>query len=124
MLSTQITQKDGRFYFVSYKAVDLLPKVHFTSRYYFEGESIEPEIHGVDEVAKFIGSVEKKEGAFQRLLNRRKIREIVNFLENAAVQPLIPGTILLFTQEELTFKRRSEECRVGKECYCRRRPEH
>jgi len=41
MLATQITQKDGRFYFVSYKAADLLPKVHFTSRYYFEGEHLE-----------------------------------------------------------------------------------
>jgi DGQHR domain-containing protein len=105
MLATQITQKDGRFYFANYKAADLLPKVHFTSRYYFEGEQIEPETHGSDEVARFISSVEKKEGAFQRMLNRRKIREIFNFLENASAQPLIPGTILLFTQEELAFKR-------------------
>jgi hypothetical protein len=79
MLATQITQKDGKFYFVSYKAPDLLPKVHFTSRYYFEGEQIEAEAGGSDEVARFIASVEKKEGAFQRLLNRRKIRDIVNF---------------------------------------------
>jgi DGQHR domain-containing protein len=114
MLATQITQKDGKFYFVSYKAADLLPKVFFTSRYYFEGEHIEPsDVHGADEVAKFIASVEKKEHAFQRMLNRRKIREIVNFLENAAVQPLIPGTILLFTQEELGFKRIGQFASVG-----------
>ena len=114
MLATQITQKDGRFYFVSYKAVDLLPKVFFTSRYYFEGEQIEAsDVHASDEVAKFIASVEKKEHAFQRMLNRRKIREIVNFLENAAVQPLIPGTILLFTQEELAFKRLGQFASVG-----------
>jgi DGQHR domain-containing protein len=106
MLATQVNQKDGRFYFVSYKAADLLPKVHFTSRYYFEGEHIEPQEAGVaDDVAKFIAGVERKEHAFQRSLNKRKIREIVNFYENAAEQPLIPGTILLFTDEELHFKK-------------------
>lgn len=106
MLATQIRQKDGRFYFVSYKAADLLPKVHFTSRYYFEGESLEPTETGAhDDVARFIASVERKEGAFQRLLNRRKIKEIVNFYENAAEQPLVPGTILLFTEEELRFQK-------------------
>ena len=113
MLATQIIQKDGRFYFVNYKAADLLPKVHFTSRYYYEGEAIEAEAHSPDEVATFIASVEKREGAFQRMLNRRKIREIVNFLENASSQPLIPGTILLFTQEELSFKRIGQYASVG-----------
>ena len=114
MLATLVNQKDGRFYFVSYKAADLLPKVHFTSRYYFEGELIEAaESHAHDEVAKFIASVEKKEGAFQRLLNRRKIREIVNFFENAAAQPLIPGTILLFTPETLQFKKLGQFASIG-----------
>lgn len=114
MLATQINQKDGRFYFVSYKAADLLPKVHFTSRYYFEGEAIEATEAGAhDDVAKFIAGVEKKEGAFQRLLNRRKIKEIVNFYENAAEQPLIPGTILLFTEEELTFQKIGASKSVG-----------
>lgn len=114
MLANQITQKDGKFYFVNYKASDILPKVHFISRYYFEGETIEPtEDHAHDEVAKFIHGVEKKEGAFQRMLNRRKIREIVNFFENAAVQPLIPGTILLFTEEELHFKKMGQYASVG-----------
>src|SRR5262249_5904440 len=105
---------DGSFYFVSYIAADLLPKVDFISRYYFEGEQIEgSDSHAHDEVAKFIASVEKKEGAFQRMLNRRKIREIVNFYENAAVQPLIPGTVLLFTPEELHFKRLGQFGSVG-----------
>jgi DGQHR domain-containing protein len=114
MLATQIRQKDGRFYFVSYKAADLLPKVHFTSRYYFEGEQLESTEHELhDEVARFIAGVEKKEGAFQRLLNRRKIREIVNFYENAAEQPLIPGTILLFTGEELRFTRIGASPSIG-----------
>ncbi len=114
MLATQITQKDGKFYFVCYKAADLLPRVHFSSRYYYEGEQIEAtDVHGSDDVAKFIASVERREGAFQRALNRRKIKEIVNFLENAAVQPLIPGTILLFTGEELHFKRIGQHASVG-----------
>ncbi|HET6267642.1 MAG TPA: DGQHR domain-containing protein [Acidobacteriota bacterium] len=108
MLATQITQKDGKFYFVNYKAADLLPRVHFTSRYFFEGEEIQAsEIKPHDDVAKFIAGVERKEGAFQRILNRRKIHEIVNFFENAAVQPLIPGTILLFTEEVLNFRKQS-----------------
>ncbi len=105
MLATQVNQKDGKFYFVNYKASDLIPKVHFMSRYYFEGEQLEStDAHIHDDVAKFISSVERKEGAFQRSLNRRKVKEIVNFYENAAVQPLIPGTILLFTEEELNYR--------------------
>lgn len=114
MLATQISQKDGRFYFVNYKAADLLPRVHFISRYYYEGEHIEAaETGGHDDVTKFIASVEKKEGAFQRMLNRRKIHEIVNFFENANVQPMIPGTILLFTEEELHFKKLGQFASVG-----------
>ena len=113
MLATQISQKDGRFYFVSYKAADLLPKVHFTSRYYFEGEHLEASEGAHDEVAKFISSVERREGAFQRMLNRRKIKEIVNFYENAAEQPLIAGTILLFTEEILRFQKIGQSPSVG-----------
>jgi DGQHR domain-containing protein len=106
MQAIQISQKEGRFYFANYKATDLLPKVHFISRYYFEGEEIQPmEDKTHDEVVKFISTVERKEGAFQRSLNRRKIKEIVNFFENASVQPLIPGTILLFTEETLSFRK-------------------
>ena len=40
MHATQIRQKDGIFYFVSYKAKDLLAKVRFISRFYGEGEQI------------------------------------------------------------------------------------
>jgi hypothetical protein len=40
MLATRIRQKDGIFYFASFKAKDLLNRVHFTSRFYFEGETI------------------------------------------------------------------------------------
>ena len=41
MLATRIRQKDGIFYFVSFKAKDILNRVRFTSRFYFEGETIE-----------------------------------------------------------------------------------
>ena len=104
MLATQIRQKDGMFYFVSFKAPDVLSRVRFTSRFYFEGETIEAEVDMDDPVAKFIGSVERSEKAFQRLLSRRKIRDIVNFYESAETQPAIPGTILLFAEEVLNFK--------------------
>ena len=40
MLATRIRQKEGTFYFIAYNAVELLDKVRFTSRYFFEGEEI------------------------------------------------------------------------------------
>ena len=113
MLATRITQKEGVFYFVAFKAADLLDHVNFSSRYYFEGERIEADEPGDDEVAKFIAGIEKSEKSFQRLLNRRKIRQIVNFYETAVSQPLIPGTILLFTDEALRFRRSDSSESVG-----------
>ncbi|HEX4619921.1 MAG TPA: DGQHR domain-containing protein [Myxococcaceae bacterium] len=114
MLATRIRQKEGFFYFVSYKVPDLLAKVRFVSRYYFEGEEVEAEPpHGDDEVAKFISTVERSEGAFQRVLNKRKIASIVNFFETAATQPLVPGAIQLFTEEKLKFESIGEAKSVG-----------
>jgi DGQHR domain-containing protein len=113
MLATQVRQKEGRFYFIAYKASDLLDRVRFTSRYYFEGERIEAEAPEDDEVARFIAGIEKGEKAFQRLLNRQKVRQIVNFYETAVSQPLIPGTVLLFTDEELSFERVGSFAAVG-----------
>ena len=113
MLATRIIQKEGTFYFVAFKAADLLDHVNFSSRYYFEGERIEADEPGDDEVAKFIAGIEKSEKSFQRLLNRRKIRQIVNFYETAVSQPLIPGTILLFTDEALRFRRSDSSESVG-----------
>src|SRR5919206_767300 len=104
MLSTRIRQKDGIFYFVSFKANDILRRVRFTSRFYFEGETIEAEADADDPIAKFIGSVERSEKAFQHLLSRRKVRDIVNFYESAETQPAIPGTILLFAEDILKFR--------------------
>ncbi len=113
MLATRVLQKEGAFYFIAYKASDLLDKVSFSSRYYFEGEQIEADAPGDDEVARFIAGIEKSEKSFQRLLNRRKIGQIVNFYETAVSQPLIPGTILLFTDETLRFRRSDSSESVG-----------
>src|SRR6516225_7658066 len=104
MLATRIRQKDGIFYFVSFKARDILSRVKFTSRFYFEGETIEAEADVDDPIAKFIGSVEKSEKAFQRLLSRRKVRDIVNFYESAETQPALPGSVLLFSEDVLKFR--------------------
>ncbi len=104
MLATRIRQKDGMFYFVSFKARDILSRVRFTSRFYFEGETIEAEAGEDDPIAKFIGSVERSEKAFQRLLSRRKVRDIVNFYESAETQPAIPGSVLLFSEDVLKFR--------------------
>jgi DGQHR domain-containing protein len=113
MLATRIVQKEGVFYFVAYKAADLLERVSFSSRYYFEGEEIEADEPGEDEVARFIAGIEKSEKSFQRVLNRRKIRQIVNFYETAVSQPLVPGTILLFTDETLRFRRSDLSENIG-----------
>lgn len=104
MLATRIRQKDGIFYFVSFKARDVLNRVRFTSRFYFEGATIEAEADSDDPIAKFIGSVERSEKAFQRLLSRRKVREIVNFYESAETQPALPGSVLLFSEDVLKFR--------------------
>src|SRR2546427_4898699 len=113
MLATRIVQKEGTFYFVACKATDLLDRVRFTSRYYFEGERIEADEPGEDEVARFIAGIEKSEKSFQRILNRRKIRQIVNFYETAVSQPLIPGPILLCTDETLRLRRSDSSESVG-----------
>src|SRR5215472_653619 len=104
MLATRIRQKDGIFYFVSFKARDILNRVRFTSRFYFEGETIEADAGEDDPIAKFIGKVERSEKAFQRLLSRRKVRDIVNFYESAETQPAIPGSVLLFSEDVLKFR--------------------
>ena len=35
MLATRVLQKEGTFYFIAYKATELLDQVSFSSRYYF-----------------------------------------------------------------------------------------
>jgi DGQHR domain-containing protein len=103
--ATQIRQKDGIFYFVSYRAKDLLGKVRFISRFYGEGEEIAPSrIAEDDDIAQFIAKIERTDAAFQRILSRAKVRQLKNFYETAVTQPPIPGTVLLFTSERLNFR--------------------
>jgi DGQHR domain-containing protein len=66
-----------------------------------------------DEVAKFIAGIERGEKGVQRALNRLKIKQIVNFYETVVSQPMVPGTILLFTDETLRFQRMGESDRIG-----------
>jgi DGQHR domain-containing protein len=104
MLATQVRQKDSVFYFVAYPAQDLLDKVLFVSRYYGDGEQIAPEEPAEDdEIARFISKIERSDKAFQRQVSKAKVRSIKNFYETAVSQPPIPGTILLFTDETLSF---------------------
>ncbi|MCC7382078.1 MAG: DGQHR domain-containing protein [Deltaproteobacteria bacterium] len=104
MLATQIRQKDGVFYFAAYPTEDLLSKVRFISRFYAEGDKIAAEeLESDDEVAQFIARVEQTDQAFQRRLSKSKVTQIKNFYETAVSQPPIPGTVLLFTAERLSF---------------------
>src|ERR1700716_1481444 len=105
MIATQIRQKDAVFYFAAYPSEELLAKVRFISRFYDEGESIQPEdIPAEDDVAQFIARIERSEKAFQRSLSRAKVKSIRNFYETAISQPPIPGTVLLFTPQKLRFQ--------------------
>src|SRR2546428_13775909 len=101
MLATRIRQKDGIFYFVSFKARDILNRVKFTSGFYFEGATIEAEADADDPIAKFIGSGERSEKAFQRMLSRRKGRAIVNFYGSSETQPGIPCSIRFVSEDVL-----------------------
>jgi len=114
MLATRIRQKEGTFYFIAYKAADLLDKVRFTSRYFFEGEEItQAKISEHDEVAQFIAGIERSEKGFQRILNKQKIKQIMNFYETVVAQPMIPGTVLLFTDETLRFQKAGDSDSIG-----------
>ncbi len=105
MQATQIRQKDSVFYFVGYRAKELLAKVRFISRFYGETEEISPgRVSQDDDIAQFIAGIERNDKAFQRSLSRAKVRQLKNFYETAVSQPPIPGTVLLFTSERLTFR--------------------
>src|SRR5882724_4626419 len=114
MMATQIRQKEAMFYFVAYPSEELLTKVRFISRFYDEGEQIQPEaVAEEDDVAQFIARIERSDKAFQRQVSRTKVKAIRNFYETANTQPPIPGTVLLFTPQQLRFERLSPDSNVG-----------
>ena len=104
MLATRIRQKDAEFYFVNYPAREILKRVRFVTRFYFEGEQIEAAPLTGDEIGDFIAKVERSDKAFQRPLKQRKVRDLVHFYESVSSQPAIPGIILLVTPERLNFR--------------------
>lgn len=117
MLALRMRQKDAEFYFVSYPAADLLRHVRFVSRFYGgRGEVVGGESRTgrqADEVERFVHAIEQSSGAFQRDLNRRKVRQIRDFYRNEAEQPVIPGAVLLYSPETLPFKALAGYERMG-----------
>ena len=106
MLAVRVQQKAGVFYLMSYKAEDLLRRVRFLSRHYQEGagddeDKLRP---GEEEIVGFIRGIERSDKAFQRGLIHRKVKSILNFYETAQSQPMIPGPVLLYTSEHLSFE--------------------
>jgi len=117
MLALRMRQKDAEFYFVSYPAEELMTQVRFVSRFYGgRGESVGGEQASsgeADDVERFVRAIERSSGAFQREMNRRKLRQIKDFFRNETQQPLIPGAVLLFSPEELKYKPMAGYQRVG-----------
>jgi DGQHR domain-containing protein len=114
MLATQVRQKDAVFYFAAIPAEDLLEKVRFISRFYDEGGTLAGEgAPADDDIAKFIGKIERSDSAFQRQVSKDKVKAIRNFYETASQQPPIPGTVLLFTAEKLRFRALEGQDSVG-----------
>jgi DGQHR domain-containing protein len=104
MLATRVSQKESVFYFAAYPAAELLKKVRFTTRFEAEEGALKaasPEEN--DEIGSFIAKVEGSDKAFQRGMAKGKIAQIRNFYETCGAQPMIPGTVLLFTPEKLRF---------------------
>jgi DGQHR domain-containing protein len=118
MLALRMRQKESEFYFVSYPAEELLRKVRFVSRFYGDrgqvvGGETKKKAKDPDDVEKFVRAIEGTAKAFQRELNRRKVRQIRDFYRNETRQPLVPGAVLLFTAEELEFQPLGKYERAG-----------
>jgi len=119
MFAQRMRQKESEFYFVSYPAEDLLRKVRFVSRFYGErgqaigGEEPKGKAKEADDVERYVQAIEKNSKSFQRDLNRRKVKQIKDFYRNEVRQPVIPGAILLFTTEKLTFQPQKGMERAG-----------
>jgi DGQHR domain-containing protein len=116
MIATQVRQKDAVFYFASYPSEQLLKKVRFISRFYDEeGGGIKAEeVAADDDVGQFIARIERSDKAFQREVSKAKVAAIRNFYETAISQPPIPGVVLLFTPQKLSFQAWEDGSGIGK----------
>jgi DGQHR domain-containing protein len=115
MIATQVRQKDAVFYFASYPSEALLKKVRFISRFYDEeggGIAADP-VAADDDVGQFIAKIERSDQAFQREMSKAKVAAIRNFYETAISQPPIPGVVLLFTPQQLSFRAWDDGSGVG-----------
>ena len=119
MLALRMRQKNAEFYFVSYPAEDLLKHVRVETRFYGDrgevvgGDASDKDAEEIDDVERFVRAIERRSGAFQRELNRRKVRQIRDFFRNEADQPVVPGAVLLFTSEELAFSKLGQYAQMG-----------
>lgn len=103
MLAFRVRQKESSFYLVPYRAEDLVKRVRLTARAH-PGEAPSSLAVSDDPVARFIESVERNDESFQRKPMRAKIAALLRFYESESPQPIIPGTILLYTKERLDFR--------------------
>src|ERR1051326_4220606 len=101
MLAIRMKQKESVFYLAAYRAADLLRKVQFVGKSY-EGED-EAETDVDESVVSFFRRVQSGREFFQRRPYARKGRQISEFYADPMGQPLIPGAILLYTPEKLSF---------------------
>ncbi len=110
MLALRMRQKDSEFYFVSYPAEDLLQprqirdallrRARRGGRRRSAGRRRRSPQKSTTSSGTY-AQIERSSGAFQRELNRRKVRQIRDFFRNETDQPVVPGAVLLFTSEEL-----------------------
>ena len=106
MLAFRVRQKESAFYLVNYSARDLVKRVRLTARAPRREREDEPQRApaGEDPIGRFIEKVERAEGSFQREPMRAKIRSLLDFYKQVTLQPMIPGTVLLYTSETLDFR--------------------
>ena len=101
MLAIRMRQKESVFYLAAYRASDLLRKVQFSGKSHAGEEETEPT--GDELVGAFFRKVQTGSGFFQRRPYARKVQQIVEFYSDPKGQPLIPGAVLLYTDEKLSF---------------------
>lgn len=101
MLAIRMRQKESVFYLAAYRASDLLRKVQFSGKSHPGEDEAEPS--GDELVTSFFRKVQTGSGFFQRRPYARKVQQIYEFYTDPKGQPMIPGAVLLYTPEKLSF---------------------